>query len=209
MLKETIHLAIYDTMADWEVGYVVAHINSPEFQKTSARFEVKTVGSSLDPITTKGGLRVLPDLTLEMLKPQHSRMLLLPGADIAAHGGIDDFVEKAAEFLQANIPVAAICGATAALARKGLLDHVPHTSNVKMFLEMVGYQGAEHYQEQLVVTAGNLITASGVAPIEFAIEIFRKLDLYSDRTLRAWSKLYKDQNAQGFFELMAEHNPPQ
>lgn len=207
MTRETIHLAIYDTMADWEVGYVVAHLNSPEFQKTPGRFEVKTVGSSLAPILSKGGLRILPDLSLDMLGSQDSRMLILPGADIAATGEIDGFVKTAAQFLRAGIPVAAICGATAALAREGLLNELPHTSNAKMFLEMVvGYKGGSHYQDQLAVTSGNLITASGVAPIEFAIEIFRKLDVYSDTTLHAWHKLYKDHNPDGFYELMAEHS---
>lgn len=203
--KEIIHLAIYNTMADWEVGYVVAHLNSPEFQKISGRFKVQTVGESLDPITSKGGLRILPDLSLDMLQAQDSRMLILPGADITTTGGIEHFIDKAVEFLAAEVPVAAICGATAALANRGLLNHIPHTSNAKIFLEMTGYQGADYYQEQAAVTAGNLITASGTAPIEFAIEIFRKLDVYSDTTLSAWYKLYKDQNAQGFFELLAEH----
>lgn len=206
MTKQTIHLAIYDTMADWEVGYVVAHLNSPEFQKNPGRYEVKTVGNSLDPIITKGGLRISPDLCLDTLEPRNSQMLILPGADIALKGGIDRFVKKASQFLSAGIPVAAICGATAALAKEGLLDELPHTSNALIFLEMVGYKGAACYQDQPVVTSGNLITASGIAPIEFAIEIFRKLDVYSDTTLLSWSKLYKDHNPDGFYELMAEHS---
>ncbi|WP_312740067.1 type 1 glutamine amidotransferase family protein [Cedecea neteri] len=206
MTKETVHLAIYDTMADWEVGYIVAHLNSPEFQKNPGRFEVKTVGNSLAPVTTKGGLRIFPDLSLDSLDPQKSQMLILPGADIASKGGIDSFVKKASQFLTAGTPVAAICGATAALAKSGVLDELPHTSNAKIFLEMVGYKGGAHYQDQLAVTAGNLITASGIAPIEFAIEIFRRLDVYSETTLHAWSKLYKDHNPEGFYELMAEHS---
>lgn len=205
MTKETIHLAVYDTMADWEVGYVVAHLNSADFQKTPGRYQIKTVGISLDPILTKGGLRILPDLSLSGLAPQDSRMLILPGADTAAQGGIDPFAQAAARFLSAGIPVAAICGATAALARFGLLDERHHTSNAKGFLEAVGYKGGVHYQDQPAVTAGNLITASGIAPIEFALEIFRKLDVYSETTLQAWNKLFKEQNPTGFFELMAEH----
>lgn len=206
MTREIIHLAIYNTMADWEVGYVIAHVNSPEFQKNPGRFEVKTVGNTLEPIITKGGLQICPDLSLDTLEPKDSRMLILPGADIALTGGIKRFVKTASQFLSAGIPVAAICGATAALAKGGLLDEVPHTSNAKNFLKMVGYQGEAHYQDQLVVTCGNLITASGIAPIEFAIEIFRKLDVYSDAALQAWSKLYKAQNPDGFYELMAGHS---
>ncbi len=205
MTQYTVHLAIYDTMADWEVGYAVAHINAPEFQKTPGRYTVRTVGKTLDPVTSKGGVRMLPDLALDQLAPRDSRMLILPGADSAFSGGIDPFVQMAAHFLKAEVPVAAICGATAALALFGLLDDVPHTSNAKAFLEMVGYKGGAHYQEKPAVTAGHLITASGVAPIEFAIEIFRMLDLYADTTLASWKKLYRDQDADGFYELMAEH----
>lgn len=206
MTKETVHLAIYDTMADWEVGYVIAHLNSPEFQKKPGRFEVKTVGNSLAPIISKGGLKIFPDLSLDTLEAKKSQMLILPGADIALKGGIDSFVQVASQFLSAGTPVAAICGATAALAKSGLLDELPHTSNAKIFLEMVGYKGGAHYLDQPVVTSGNLITASGIAPVEFAIEIFRKLDVYSDTTLHAWSKLYKDRNPEGFYELIAEHS---
>lgn len=205
MTSQTVHLAIYDTLADWEIGYVMAHINSPEFQKEPGRYQVRTVAQTPEPITTKGGLRVVPDLTIDALDPAASRMLILPGADTAMAGGIDRFAAMAARFLDAGVPVAAICGATAALARIGLLDALPHTSNALQFLEMTGYKGAPHYQDQLAVRSGNLITASGIAPIAFAAEIFRELDLYSDTTLAAWRKLYGDHNPEGFYELMAEH----
>ena len=203
--KETIHLAIYDTMSDWQVSYVIAFINSPEFQKKPGQFQVKTIADSLEPVVSKGGLRVLPDLSLNMLEPKDSRMLILPGGYITAKGDVEGFVEMAQRYLTAHVPVAAICGATAALAKFGLLDEVPHTSNSKTYLEALGYKGGKHYQDQLAFTSGNLITASGVAPIEFAIEIFRKLDIYSDKTLQAWYKLYKSQDSQGFYELLEEH----
>ncbi|MFD2205860.1 DJ-1/PfpI family protein [Kiloniella antarctica] len=212
MPNHTIHLAVYNTMADWEVGYVMAYINSPEFQKVPNRYEVKTVGETLEPITTKGGLRILPDLSLDMLIPDNSRMLILPGADTVAEGGIDAFAKMAAHFLKAYVTVAAICGATAALAKIGLLDAVPHTSNARAFLEMMtNYKGTDYYQDVQAITSGptstsgTLITASGIAPVAFAVEIFRELDLYSGPTLAAWIKLYQNQDPNGFYELMAEH----
>ncbi|MEN3930836.1 type 1 glutamine amidotransferase family protein [Microvirga sp. W0021] len=204
MRRGTVHLAVYDTMSDWEVGYVAAYINSPEFQKEPGRFQIRTVGKSPDHITSKGGLKILPDISLDMLSASDSCMLIIPGGDIAASGGIADFVVAAEQFLKTGIPVAAICGATAALAQAGLLNDIPHTSNAKAFLETTGYKGAEYYREEPAVTAGNLITASGVAPVEFALEIFRKLDLYTERTLNSWKNLYKYQKAEGFFELFAE-----
>ncbi|MDP1835746.1 MAG: DJ-1/PfpI family protein [Chlamydiales bacterium] len=206
MARETVHLAIYNTMGDWGVSYAIAHINSPKFQKTPGRYQIKTVGDSFEPIITAGGVRIAPDLTLDMLEPEDSRMLILPGGDSAAAGGIDRFVKLAGRFLSVGVPVAAICGSTVALAKSGLLDELPHTSNAQVQLEMVGYKGSSHYQDdKLAVTAGCLITAGGIAAVEFAFEIFRKLDMYSDTTMRSWYKLFKNQNPEGFYELMEEH----
>lgn len=201
----TVHLAVYDTLADWEPGYAVAHINRDLWQTTPGRFGVATVGEAVDtPVTTAGGMRVLPDLALAELRPENSAMLILPGADIALKGGIARFAEKAREFLDAGVPVAAACGATAALAAEGLLDDRTHTSNAPEFLAATGYGGGERYSPEPAVTDGALITASGLAPVEFAIEIFRMLDLYEERILNSWTKLYRERDPAGFFELMGE-----
>ena len=148
VMSDIVYLAIYDGISDWEYGYVLAHINSPEFQKAPHRFKVETVGRARGSIKTKGGLTVMPDLTLQELSTSKGKMLILCGADNAAAGGIDDFAEAAKYFIDNHICVAAICGATAALARRGLLDKVPHTSNAKEFLEMTGYAGSENYIQQ-------------------------------------------------------------
>jgi hypothetical protein len=33
MKKATVHLFVFDTMSDWEYGYLAAGINNPQFQK--------------------------------------------------------------------------------------------------------------------------------------------------------------------------------
>ena len=33
-MTRTVHLAVYDTLADWEVGHTTAHINSGAWQPT-------------------------------------------------------------------------------------------------------------------------------------------------------------------------------
>ncbi|UXI03668.1 DJ-1/PfpI family protein [Photobacterium sp. TY1-4] len=202
--KKTVHLAVYDTMADWEYGYAIAHIQSPEFQKVPGRYEIKTVGATLAPVTTKGGVRIVPDITLAELEPESSALLILPGADSAVTGGITAFAEMAACFVAADKPVAAICGATAALAQQGLLDERAHTSNAPEFLAMTGYQGGSRYVDQPAITDGNVITASGVAPIAFAAEIFRILDMYTETTQDAWWQLFAEQDPTGFYALMQE-----
>ena len=182
-MKESIYLAVYDGISDWEYGYVLAHINSQEFQAFPDRFVIKTVGRNKESIRTKGGLTVVPDLSLDKLNPSDGKMLILCGSDNAASGGIDDFVDAAKRFIDNGICVAAICGATAALARKGILDNVPHTSNAKEFLEMTGYAGSQNYIQEPVVSTDYLITAGGIEPIAFAAEIFGKLEIYSETTL--------------------------
>lgn len=201
-MKESIYLAVYDGISDWEYGYVLAHINSQEFQAFPDRFVIKTVGRNKESIRTKGGLTVVPDLSLDKLNPSDSKMLILCGSDNAASGGIDDFVDAAKRFIDNGICVAAICGATAALARKGILDNVPHTSNTKEFLEMTGYAGSQNYIQEPVVSTDYLITAGGIEPIAFAAEIFRKLEIYSETTLDSWLKLFEQRDITGFYELM-------
>ena len=203
MTEATVHLAVYDSLSDWEVGHVTAAINSPAYHKTPGRFEVRTVGPSTAPVTTMGGLRVTPDLALADLRPEDSAMLILPGNTIFMTEAFTPFTAKAREFLDAQVPVAAICGATGGLAMAGLLDDRAHTSNAREFLAGLGYGGAELYRDEPAVTDGNLITATGVAPVEFARAIMAKLEVFEPSVLDSWYKLYGKQDPAGFFELMA------
>jgi putative intracellular protease/amidase len=198
---KTVHLYVFDTLSDWEPAYAVAGINNPAFQKQPGRYGVKTAGATTDPVTTVGGIAILPDITLRQLDPAQSAMLILPGGEGYDNGGHREALEKAKEFLARDVPVAAICGATAGLGRAGLLDAVRHTSNAAVYLEMTGYRGRALYQNDRAVTDGNVITAGVTAPIEFAREIFRKLGLYSDEVLTAWYGLYSTGDPQYFFQL--------
>lgn len=199
---DTVHVGVYDTMADWEVGYATAHINNGAWQRRPNRYRTMTVGETARAVSTMGGLRVTPDLCLDDLQPEDSAMLVLPGAERWLEGGNVAFTGKAAQFLDAGVPVAAICGATAGLATAGLLDDRRHTSNAPEVLTATGYHGARHYRDVPAVTDGALITASGTAPVEFAREVFARLDLYDPAVLASWYKLYGLQDPSGYVELM-------
>jgi putative intracellular protease/amidase len=206
MKKSTVHLFVFDTMSDWEYGYLVAGINNPQFQKTPGRFKVKTVSLSDKPIATMGGLRVMPDMTLDRLKPSNSCMLVLPGGAAWDKKKNKEAAQLAADFLAKGTPVAAICGATAGLARIGLLDVVPHTSNSKDYIAATGYKGAAFFRNKPAVKSGSLITASAMSPVEFAREVFCALDVYSEAALAAWYSLYKTGDAKYFAALMKSAN---
>jgi hypothetical protein len=52
---------VLDTMADWELGFVIAELNSGQyFKNQGSRIPVKMVGASKRPITTKSGMTILP-----------------------------------------------------------------------------------------------------------------------------------------------------
>lgn len=202
-MTETVHMAVYDTLADWEVGYATAHINKPSWQARPGRYRVVTVGQGREPVTTMGGARIVPDVSLDELAPDDSAMLILPGADTWLGGDNQPFAMAARRFLEACTPVAAICGATAGLAMEGLLDDRRHTSNAAEFLQAFGYGGAHHYVDEPAVTDGDLITASGTMPVAFAGEVLARLEAYEPSVLASWLKLYRDNDPAGFYELMA------
>ncbi|MEV4010605.1 type 1 glutamine amidotransferase family protein [Nonomuraea angiospora] len=204
-MKKIVHHAVYDTFADWETGHATAHLRNGRYQREPGGYEIVTVGLTTDPVVSMGGLRVTPDLALDQLSPASSALLILPGADLWDAGpSLAPFAAKAGEFLDAGVPVAAICGATAGLAREGLLDSRDHTSAVVQYLEaQEGYKGAEHYLDRDAVLGGDLITAGPTEPVAFAREIFRRLDIYRPEVLDAWFRLFASSDAAAFEVLMA------
>lgn len=202
-MTETVHVAVYDSLADWEIGYVTTAISNPAWQRQPGRYRIRTVGASREPVTTMGGLRIVPDVHLEEVDPADSAMLVLAGNDIWPTEAFAPFVDKARQFLDAGVPVAAACGATGALAAAGMLDDRSHTSNAAEFLQAVGYGGGHLYRDEPAVTDGDLITASGITPVDFARAIFARLDLYEPRVLDAWYALYGERDPRGYYDLMA------
>jgi putative intracellular protease/amidase len=196
-----VHVFVFDGMADWEAAFALAGIRNPEFQLHPGRYAVKTVGRSYASVVSMGGMRLLPDMTLDELVPADSAMLILPGGRAWESGGNARAVEKAARFIAEGVPVAAICAATLALARAGLLTGRQHTSNDAAYLAASRYRAGEFYRNVPAITDGNVITASGIAPIEFAYEVFKLLDLYEPQTLQAWYELYKHGDAARYCEL--------
>ena len=138
--------------------------------------------------------------------PPPSNLLILPGADMWDAGGGGAFAAAAARFLDAGVPVAAICGATAGLARAGLLDKRHHTSAAAEYLMATGYAGGDHYVNERAVVDGDLITAGPQSPVQFACATLRRLGLMSERTLQAYEDLFHRGDAKAFPVLMqAQH----
>jgi len=202
MKDGVVHLFVFDTMADWEAAFAIAGINDPQFQLTPGRYRVATVGVTRDTVMTIGGVRIQPELMLSEVSPRASAMLILPGGQSWESGSNQEAVDKARDFVAAGVPVAAICAATLALAGAGLLDDREHTSNAPEYLTATGYRGAGLYRNVPATVDRNVITASGIAPVDFAYEIFKTLALYSGAALEAWYSLFKTGDASKYDQLV-------
>jgi DJ-1/PfpI family len=80
MTTSTAHVALYDNLADWEFGHLLVELRTGRF--TGHPWKVVSVAGSREPITSMGGLRMVPDMILDDLDPADSNLLILPGADM-------------------------------------------------------------------------------------------------------------------------------
>ncbi|MDR1149575.1 MAG: glutamine amidotransferase [Spirochaetaceae bacterium] len=201
----TIYVYVLDGLADWELGYVTAELNSGRFFKKGARrVSLKTVSYSKEPVKTMGGMTIAPDCLIDDIVVSETSVLLLPGADTWSgpkHGAI---IEKTSEFLSLGAAVCAICGATVALANFGLLDKRPHTSNGPGFIEMFApaYKGQSFYIDKPSVADNNLITASCTGALLWAKQIIERLGVFGSNTLESWYAYFSTGEPEHFFALM-------
>ncbi|MGE7112312.1 type 1 glutamine amidotransferase family protein [Lysinibacillus sp. NPDC047702] len=205
MMNAKVYLYVFDTMSDWEVGYLIAELNSGRyFKKELAPLEVITVGIDKNAVTTMGGLKIIPSVSIEECILTSSDIFVLPGGDTWLESIHDPILKKISKSLKEGMVVAAICGATVRLANEGLLDSKRHTSNHLEYLKMVcpNYSGEKYYAMEPAVTDANLITASGIAPLDFTMHVLKLLGVFAPETLHAWFKLYQTQEPKYFFDLM-------
>ena len=198
-----VFLYVLDTLADWEISQLIAEINSGRYLKKGIeKPQIIKVGNTLTPIKTMGGIDISPDIDVNEMNPEKDDLIVLPGADTWQNGSNQKIIDKIKE--NQDIIVAAICGATTALADNSILDNRKHTSNGKDFLKMFckNYKGENNYEDKFVVVDNNLITASGFAPLEFTYEVIKKMNVMESETLEAWYGLYRTKEPKYFFELM-------
>ncbi len=121
-------------------------------------------------------------------------MLILPGGEIWEKQKEENIEKLTLELSKNKTNIAAICGATIFLGQLGLLNKINHTSNDLKYLKSLApnYKGDDKYQNTFAKTDKNIITANGIAPIEFAREIFKKIELKSEEEIEKWFQLFKN-----------------
>lgn len=186
----SIHVVVFDGFADWEPAHALA-----ELRRWGKR-AVRAVGFTSAPIVSMGGLTVSPDVVLEDVELDDVELLLLPGGDMWERSTYPRaaFESLIRRLVATETPVAAICGATLALGRARVLDERQHTSNMRDYLSMhvPEYSGGSHYVEAPAVRDRHVITASGLAPVDFAREIFAELQIFSASDAALWYAMFKE-----------------
>ena len=188
MTPAAVYVLAFEGFADWEPAYALAEL------RRSGKRPVVVVGFDRNPVLSMGGLRVLPDTALGEVSAEEVELLILPGGDL---WGTGQYPESALSTLLTRLeasgtPIAAICGATLALARAGLLNDRRHTSTVPGDLSAVAqYTGAAHYIAAPAVTDRGVITASGLASVEFARDVLAMLGVFSQSDQAQWFDMYK------------------
>lgn len=203
------YLYVLNTLADWEIGYITAELHSGRFlDHTKTPLALMKIGATLEPIQTMGGMTITPEERFDNITFHDGDLLLLPGADTWLEDANTPILEMISDLINHNVIIAAICGATFALAQTGILNKRPHTSNDKAVLTMMcpDYAGEAYYVNQPVVTDQNVITASGFAPLDFAYEVFKQTQVMRPDTLEAWYQLYTTRDPRFFHALMESLN---
>jgi putative intracellular protease/amidase len=131
-----------------------------------------------EEVTSSGGLKVRPHMSVADINVDEIDALLVNGGTIWSTPCAPDIAEVLRKAQAAGKTVGGICDGTLALARAGLLDEVPHTSNGPESLPDTGYKGVEHYRDQpQAVLSGKIVTAPGTAPVSFMGAVFESLGM--------------------------------
>lgn len=82
MQTQKAYLYVFNTMSDWEYGYLIAELNTGRyFKKDLAPLKVVTVGANKEMISTMGGLNIKPDISIDECTFQSKDLLVLPGGN--------------------------------------------------------------------------------------------------------------------------------
>ncbi len=164
-----IALILTEGFADWEYALIAG--TGGAFYGLDIRFFATETGE----VRSQGGLTALVSHRLEEIAAWSPTVIVVVGGVIWDSAEAPDIGELLKTHHIEGGVVAGICGGTLALARAGLLNNTPHTSNDAEFLEKnaVGYSGFKQYRESAsAVSADRIITAPGVAPVTFTAAVF-------------------------------------
>ena len=188
MPEKAVYLLVVEGFADWEPAHAVAEL------RRHGHYRVESVGLTSAAVRSMGGITVLPSKTVSEVDPSDVAVFILPGGDRWENAPVESELERLLRQLDAcNVPIAAICGATVAISRIGLLRGRRHTSNGLDYLRshVSGYSDADKYVNAPAVRDRKLITASGLGDVEFARELLEELEVLRRQERSLWAQIFR------------------
>ncbi|HWZ28563.1 MAG TPA: DJ-1/PfpI family protein [Gemmatimonadales bacterium] len=185
---KAVYLLVVPGYADWEPAHAVAEL------RRHGHYRVEVVGLTSDPVRSMGGVTVLPTKALAAVDLDDVAVFILPGGDRWERDGVEPELAQLLHLLdQREVPIAAICAATTAVARMGLLRGRRHTSNGLSYLrkQVPGYADEAAYVDAPAVRDRGLITAAGLGDVEFAREIMAELGVLSPGDRDQWTAMFR------------------
>lgn len=188
-MKHTILFALLNQFADWEAAY----LSSAIAMLGQGMLEVKTLSLTKEPVTSIGGLKVAPDFDLKTAPADYDGLILVGGFSWRKEPArqIEPLVLDA---FQRRKILGGICDAAGFLATTGVLNTVHHTANNLADIQQWAgerYAGAERFVHRQAVRDGNVVTANGTAPLEFAKETLLALNVGPEQKIQEWYEFHK------------------
>lgn len=167
---EKIYVFIYDGMADYQISFV-SHLLSEEVGK-----ELITIAYDDTLVKGQSGIMYKPNKTVKEVVNEDAAGLIIPGGYNPEVR--NELIDLIINFNNKNRLLAAICSAPRLLAKSGILDKVRYTTSALPWTDTLKEKFRENnpfpihnYVCERVVRDNNVITAQGIAFVDFAIEI--------------------------------------
>ncbi|MCL2011242.1 MAG: DJ-1/PfpI family protein [Cystobacterineae bacterium] len=175
---KTVHVLLAPDYADWEAALALCEL------RRLGGYRIAAVSLDASPLCSLGGLTLKPDIELPRLNLLHSALLLIPGSEYWLRQERPDLTRLLRQALSMGLPLAACGSAVTLLARAAILDDRKHTGNSLEELRRYApeYKGEAFFcKAERAISALGLVTASGFAPVDFALAIFEQMGIEGGR----------------------------
>jgi putative intracellular protease/amidase/YHS domain-containing protein len=156
---------VIDFCGPWEVFERV-----PKPKGTYEAFKLYTVAETSDPIRTAGGMKIIPEYSIE--NAPHPKVIVIP-AQSPATEKVKAWIRKASKHTDVTMSV---CTGAFVLASTGLLSGKPATTHHGAYSDLAAAYPDIHVQRGArFVEAGNLATAGGLTSgIDLALRVVER-----------------------------------
>lgn len=194
-MKKEILVVLLDGFSDWEGAFIAPLLNQGVKPGNPITYQVKILAAKKEPLTSLGGIQVLPHYDVQTMPQEYAGLILIGGSSNWFSDEAKFIIPLVENAIKENKLVAGICNASVFLGLYGFLNTVKHTSNTLAYLKHFAgenYKGDPNYVDQPAVRDGNVVTANGTAYLEFCREILYALKADSSQAIEESYIFFKE-----------------